>query len=67
MDKILAALPRKMRTRTKAIVAAIGAVLLALVQGMPNIHPAIVTIVAVLTALGVYAVPAPGYEYSIKE
>lgn len=63
MNAILAALPASWRKRTKAIVAALGALFSALAVAVPDIPDWVLVVVGILTALGVYATPAPGYTY----
>ena len=54
-------LPASWRPKVKAIVAAIGTILTVVVVAVPVLPKWASVVVAALTALGIYATPAPGY------
>ena len=61
MLALVALLPAIWQPKAKAIVAALGTVLTVVVASVPELPKWASVVVAVLTALGIYAVPAPGY------
>lgn len=63
MEHVLALIPRRYHDKAKAVAALLGLIASAIVVAVPTLPPWAPVAVAVLTALGVYAVPAPGYHY----
>lgn len=61
MLALVSLLPVSWQPRAKAIIGAVGVVLAVVVQMVPVLPEWASVAVAALTALGVFATPAPGY------
>jgi hypothetical protein len=61
LASLVSLLPVKWQDKAKTIVAVLGLVLGAVVESLPAVPHWLAVVVAVLTALGVYATPNVGY------
>ena len=62
LDRLVSILPESQRDKAKAYVAWLGTVASIVTLVVPVAPRWLTAVVAVLTALGVYATPAPGYQ-----
>jgi uncharacterized membrane protein YphA (DoxX/SURF4 family) len=61
MNAFVAMLPASWQPKAKAVVSAIGCILAVVLVVFPVLPDWASAVVAALTALGIYATPAPGY------